>query len=180
MLAESVDEAMLYNKIDIAEMNEINTGAVESIEHAIKNYKKDIVYDINTAKAHIRDGKKAEAKKSLDAAMSKVKSARKEAEMIDDDGLLETIAINFILGIFGPLGAVASTVGLYYSWYTLRKQAGKGDTYSNRHPERSKNIVLEFFLGKIRGAGWSRSIILNSYDKLIDEIDRLKKSIDND
>ena len=158
-------------------MNEINTGAFQSISHAMKGYSKTAKEYMNNAKIQIRDGKEKEAKESLDRAIKVLKEARKEAEQIDDDGFLEHIAIQMIMNLVAPIGTIAYMVGHYYSWYTVRKQSDKGDAYSNKHPERKKNLVLEFFLGKLRSAGYSRSMILAGYDKLIGECEIIKKSI---
>lgn len=184
VLAETAEEAETYKYLDEhanwRELNEINTGAFDSIQHAMKGYSKQATTEINNAKMHIRDGKYAEARKALDRATKIIKSARKEAEMIDDDGFLEDMVISFVMSLFAPIGSIAYLVGHYYSWYTLRKQTDKGDAYSNKHPARGKNLFLEFILGKLRGAGYSRSMILASYDKLIDQIEIIKKSIDKE
>lgn len=182
-LSESAEEAQFWShmneqaiRVDQA-MNEINTGAFQSISHAMKGYSKTAKEYMNNAKIQIRDGKEKEAKESLDRAIKVLKEARKEAEQIDDDGFLEHIAIQMIMNLVAPIGTIAYLVGHYYSWYTVRKQSDKGDAYSNKHPERKKNLVLEFFLGKLRGAGYSRSMILAGYDKLIGECEIIKKSI---
>ena len=181
-LSESTDEAEFWSHMNeqairIDSMNEINTGAIQSIQHAMKGYSKTAKEYINSAKSHIRDGEDKQAKQDLDRAIKVLKDARKEAEQIDDDGILEDAVIQMVMGLFAPIGSIAYLVGRYYSWYTLRQQTNKGDTYSNKHPERKKNLVLEFFLGKLPGAGYSRSMILAGYDKLIDECELIKKSI---
>ena len=185
-LSESADEAEFWShmneqaiRADQA-MNEINTGAIQSIQHAMKGYSKTAKEYMTNAKVQIRDGKTKEAKESLDRAIKDMKEARKEAEQIDDDGMLEHILISSIMSMVPLIGSLGYAVGHYYSWSTVRTQSDKGDAYSNRHPGRKKNLVLEFFLGPLRGAGYSRSMILAGYDKLIGECEIIKKSIGKD
>lgn len=162
-----------------SELNEINKGPFEAIAHVMQNRTKNAKALIQEANKAYRDEDYKTAKKKIDQAIDELKKNRKDAEKIDDDGFLSTITTSMILSLAGPIGTLAGSIGFFYSWYTLRTQTDKGDTYSNRNPERKKNLILEFFLGKYRAAGWSRSMVLASYDKLIDEANRIKSKIDN-
>lgn len=160
------------------QLNEINTGSIDSIKHALEGKSKLGKEALASAKRKYNKGDYKGAKADIDDAIDALKDARSEAEEIDDDGILENLLIAAIMSIVPVFGSLAYTVGMFYSWYTLRKQSDKGDAYSNRHPNRQKNFVLEFLFGKLRGAGYSRSMLLSGYDKLIGECQKLKKLID--
>lgn len=155
-------------------MNEVNTGAIESIQHVFKGYSKEAKEHMQNAKRLQSQDKPKEAKDEINKAIEILKKGRKEAEQIDDDGILEHIVISMIMGVFGPLGALAYNIGFFISWYNLQSQSAKGDTYSNRHPDRDRNLILEGLFGKLRGAGWSRSNVLAGYDKLIKECENVR------
>lgn len=170
---------MLFMIETASELNEINKGPFEAISHVMQDRTKNAKALMQEANKAYRDEDYKTAKKKIDQAIDDLKKNRKDAEKIDDDGFLSTITVNMILSLAGPIGALAGSIGFFYSWYTLRTQTDKGDTYSNRNPERKKNLILEFFLGQYRAAGWSRSMVLASYDKLIDEANRIKSRIDD-
>ena len=162
-----------------SELNEINKGPFEAITHVMQDRTKNAKILMQEANKAYRDEDYKTAKKKIDQAIDDLKKNRKDAEKIDDDGILSTITVSMILSLAGPIGTLANSIGFFYSWYTLRTQTDKGDTYSNRNPERKKNLILEFFIGKWRAAGWSRSMVLASYDKLIDEANRIKSRIND-
>ena len=155
-------------------MNEVNTGAIESIQHVFKGYSKEAKEHMQNAKLLQSQNKTKEAKDEINKAIEILKKGRKEAELIDDDGILEHIVISMIMGVFGSLGSLAYSIGFYVSWYNLRKQSAKGDTCSNRHSDRDRNLIPEFLFGPLRGAGWSRSNVLAGYDKLIKECENVR------
>ena len=169
----------LYMIETASELNEINKGPFEAIAHIMQDRTKNAKALMQEANKAYRDEDYKTAKKKIDQAIDELKKNRKDAEKIDDDGFLSTITVSMILSLAGPIGTLAGSIGFFYSWYTLRTQTDKGDIYSNRNPERKKNLILEFFLGKYRAAGWSRSMVLASYDKLIDEANRIKSKIDD-
>lgn len=158
-------------------LNEINTGAFQSIKAAFSAHLKAAKTYMNMAEQHLSKGENDKAVQAYDTAIRELKAGRKEAEKIDDDGLLEHVVIMGIMTLVPVVGNIAYSVGRIYNWYNLRKQNKKGDTYSNKHKDRRKNLVLEFFLGPARAAGYSRSTVLAGYDKLIKECETMRSSI---
>lgn len=159
-------------------MNEINKGAFQSIQHALKGTAKDVRDEIKAASSAIKDDDKKNAKKHLDKAIDLIKKGRKEAEEIEDDGLLEHLVISMIMSLVPYLGTIAYQSGFYSNWFNLRDQVKKGAQYSNKHPERKKNAFLELMFGVARGAGYSRAQILTGYDKMAKDIEKLKEKVD--
>jgi hypothetical protein len=159
-------------------MNEVHTGAIESIKHALSVNNQEAKDLMTQANSQIRDGKKAEAKKSLDKAIKILKENRKKAEEIDDDGLLEHLLISSLMSMIPGVGSIAYAIGYYAEWYALRDQSSKGDVYSKAHPGMRKNLAMEFFFGKLIAKGYSRNTVLAGYDKLIDECESIKRHID--
>ena len=158
-------------------IDEVNKGAIQSIQAAFSADIKTGKAMLAAAKENIKKGETKKAKTQLDAAIKAFKDGRKEAEKIEDDGFLEHMLIGGIMQLIPVVGSIAYAVGHVISWYNLRKQSDKGDAYSNKHPDRKKNLALEFFFGKLRGAGYSRSTVLAGYDKFIEECEKLKALI---
>ena len=167
--AEILDEAKV----------KMQFGAIQSIKQAFSADNKAAKEELAAAQRAYNKDDKAEAKKHIDTAIKSLEAARKEAEKIDDDGVLETMLIASVMSMVPGIGSFAYTIGFYYSWYCLRDQSSKGDEYSKIEPSRRKNFALEYFFGKYRRAGYSRATLLAGYDKLIDEAYNLKKRIDN-
>lgn len=157
-------------------LNELHTGAFQSIKHIIDGHNKEGKSFMADAKRSYAKGDYKQATKEVDLAIKSLKDARKVAEGIDDDGIIESIAFG-MLSFVPIIGSLGMTVGHIYNWYNLRKQADKGDVYSNTKASRGKNFALEFLFGKFRHAGWSRASILAGYDKLLRECDLIKKKI---
>lgn len=159
-------------------LNEVHTGAIQSIQHAISHNNDEAKGLMQDANRYIRDGKKAEAKKAIDKAIKILKDNRKEAEKIDDDGLLEHLLIASLMSMIPGIGSLAYSVGYYAEWYCLRTQSDKGDEYSKAHPSMRKNLAMEFFFGKLIAKGYSRNTVLAGYDDLIAECEAIKRRID--
>lgn len=177
-ISEGCDIDEVENIGGYAALYEINTGAIQSIKHAMAGNTKEAKALMVEAKILARDGKRSEARKKLDKAIALLKQNRREAEEIDDDGILEHILIASVMSIVPTVGSLAYSIGYYISWYHLRQQAAKGDTYSNRKATRSPNLIKEALFGPLRAAGYSRSVVLAGYDKLIEECEMIKRNLD--
>lgn len=177
----STEELRYINYINecVKSLNEAHTGALEAIEHAITTNNQEAKDLMAKANSQLRDGKKADAKRSVQSAIKLLKENRKKAEQIDDDGILESLIISSVMSLIPGVGSLAYSIGFYASWYTLRTQSDKGDEYSKAHPSMRKNLAMEFFFGKLIAKGYSRSVVLAGYDKLIDECYAIEKRIDN-
>lgn len=158
-------------------MNEVNKGAFQSIKHALSGTAKEVRDEIKEASIAIKKEEKKTAKKHLDTALELIKKGRKEAEEIEDDGFLEHCVISMVMSLVPYLGSIAYSVGFWANWYNLRDQVDKGAQYSNKHPERKKNAVLEILFGVTRGAGYSRAQVLAGYDKMAKDIEKLKDKV---
>ena len=142
---------------------------------ALMGTAKEVRDEAKAASSAIKDDDKKNAKKHLGKALELIKKGRKEAEEIEDDGLLEHIVISMIMSIVPYFGTIAYQAGFISNWLTLRNQVDKGAQYSNKHPERKKNAFLELMFGVARGAGYSRAQVLAGYDKMTKEIEKLKE-----
>lgn len=179
MLTESADVVEVNRKlIQCSSLDEVHTGAIQSIQHAFSDKLKDAKQCIREANQLASDGKNADAKKKLDEAIKLLKDGRKDAEKIDDDGILEHLIISGVMSIVGPIGTLAVNVGYYVSWYNLHTGAKEGKVeYSKTHPTMKPNLVMEWLFGKLIAKGYSRATVLAGYDKLIKECETLKSQM---
>lgn len=161
-----------------AELNEVMTGVFDAIQVALSDDAKFARNEMKLAKNAVKNKQKKEALIHIDKAIDACNKVKVAAKDIDDDGFISTVVKSFILGIIPYIGAIATSVEYVTSWINLRNQSDKGAMkYSNRHPNREKNLVLEYLFGGIRAAGYSRAQVLAGLDKMINELNLLRNQV---
>ena len=160
-------------------MDEVNWGTSQSVKEAFSSEMKDGRSALKAARTQLNSGDYDTAKTNVERAARCLKVGRKRANEIDDNGFIESALYGMALSMIPVVGIVAGAVHTYAGMFNLRKLSKEGRMqYSKKHPERKKNLVLEILFGTSRSAGFSRSLILSAYDKLIKECEYLSKQID--
>lgn len=185
--AEAKLDALCESYMDV--MNEINKGQIQGDIHEIESR---LTGHIKNAKAAMKQannlvaaGDKKAAKRQLDYALNELKAGRKEAEKIEDDGLLAGLVETIVVGLIPALGELIWLVHKFVTWYFLHTKSTKGEVeFSKKHPKLKPNLVREFFFGVIlpKGTiarGFTRARVLGAYDKLIDTVKIARNSVDD-